>query len=265
MKYIRFDDGREIGYARLDGDTVFELKGCFLDCKDNFSGRKFPLSDVKLLAPIEAPNILCIGLNYNSHASETSMKLPQIPLVFIKATTALCGPSDSIVLPKIAPTNVDYEGELAVVIGKKAKNVSETDALDYVFGYSIANDVSARDCQLRIDGQWARGKSFDTFCPIGPAIVTGIFPGKLQIQTKLNNRIMQSSNTEDMIFSVPKLVSFCSKNMTLLPGTIILTGTPEGVGFSRNPPVFLKKGDRVEISIEHIGTLCNTVVEEGEH
>ena len=138
----------------------------------------------------------------------------------------------------------------------------EEQALDYVFGYSVANDVSARDCQLEIDGQWARGKSFDSFCPLGPVVATGINGDRLDIQTCLNGQVMQSSNTENLIFGVRQLVSYCSRNMTLLPGTIILTGTPEGVGFSRVPPVWLRPGDRVEIKIEGIGILSNGVVRE---
>lgn len=258
MKYVRFEtDGREF-WGVLNGEMIRVLDGNFLD-----GGKEtehiIPLSAVRLLAPVKAPNIVCIGLNYKPHAKETEMKLPEIPLIFIKTNTALAGPKDDILLPRIAPDNVDYEGELTVVIGKRAKNVSEMDALDYVFGYTIANDISARDCQLHIDRQWARSKSFDTFCPIGPVVATGIDPDHLYIQTRLNGRVMQDSNTEHLIFSVRQLVSFISRNMTLLPGTIILTGTPEGVGFSRTPPVYLRDGDEVDIKIEGIGTLTNRV------
>ena len=183
-------------------------------------------------------------------------------MIFIKATTSLAGPTDDIILPAIAPSEVDYEGELAIVIGRKAKNVPEDDAMDYVFGYTIANDISARDCQMKIDGQWARGKSFDTFCPMGPVVVQGVNGDDLAIQTRLNGKVMQQSRTSRLIFDIRKLVSFCSHNMTLLPGTVILTGTPEGVGFSRVPPVYLAPGDVVEIEIEGIGTLANRVVSE---
>ena len=261
-KFVRFEYENQTGFGMLNGPKITVLDRCFLDEQARPTVEELNLADVRLLAPVQAPNIICIGLNYKPHAAEAEMKLPELPLIFIKTTTALAGPQDSIVLPKIAPDNVDYEGELAIVIGKKAKNVSEEEALDYVFGYTIANDVSARDCQLKIDGQWARGKSFDSFCPIGPVISTGIDGDALDIQTRLNGRVMQDSNTRNLIFSIRRLVSFCSRNMTLLPGTIILTGTPEGVGFSRVPPVWLQAGDVVEIEIEGIGVLSNSVEAE---
>ena len=261
-KYVRFEQDGRTGYGTLEGESVLELRENFLACPDGYTGRELPLGSVRLLAPVEAPNVVCIGLNYRRHAAEAGMKLPERPLIFLKTTTALCGPGDRIVLPGIAPDNVDYEGELAVVIGKQAKNVPEEKALDYVFGYTAANDVSARDCQLQLDGQWARGKSFDTFAPIGPAVVSGIDGNRLGIETKLNGTVMQKSTTGDLIFSIEKLVSFVSRNMTLLPGTVILTGTPEGVGYSRNPPVWLREGDLVEITIEQIGTLSNRVARE---
>ena len=262
QKYVRYIYEGRIGYGRLEGDRIAVLDRSFIDDGAQATGEILKITQVRLLAPVQAPTIICIGLNYKPHAAEAEMKLPEIPLIFLKTTTALAGPQDSILLPKIAPDNVDYEGELAIVIKRTAKNVSEADALDYVFGYTIANDVSARDCQLKIDGQWARGKSFDRFCPIGPAVATGIDAGALNIQTRLNGRVMQDSNTRHLIFGIASLVSFCSRNMTLLPGTIILTGTPEGVGFSRRPPVWLRAGDRVEIEIEGIGVLANSVEAE---
>jgi 2-keto-4-pentenoate hydratase/2-oxohepta-3-ene-1,7-dioic acid hydratase in catechol pathway len=159
---------------------------------------------------------------------------------------------------------VDFEAELCAVIGKIAKNVSEDDALDYVLGFTCGNDVSARDCQRKLDVQWARGKSFDTFCPFGPYIETDVGdPNALRISSRVNGAVMQDSNTRDMIFSVRKLISYCSHNMTLLPGTLIMTGTPEGVGFARKPPVFLKDGDTVEIEIENVGVLKNNVISPG--
>lgn len=261
-KYIRYEYKGETGYGRLNGEEIIVLDKDFLCENAGETGEKLTLCEVKLLAPVAAPNIVCIGWNYKPHAREAEMKLPEKPLIFIKTTTALAGPDNNIVLPEIAPDNVDYEGELAIIIGKKAKNVSEENAKDYIFGYSIANDVSARDCQLHIDSQWARGKSFDTFCPLGPVAVRGIDGENLKIQTRLNGKLMQDSNTSNMIFGIRKLVSYISHNMTLLPGTIILTGTPEGVGFSRKPPVWLRAGDTVEIEIENIGTLKNTVVRE---
>lgn len=258
-KYVRYIYEGKIGYGELKGECIDVLDRNFLDCAASGVGKTIDMADVRLLAPVDAPNIVCIGLNYKSHAEEANEALPQIPLIFLKATTALCGHGDSIMLPGIAPDNVDYEGELAIVIGRRARDVSEADALDYVFGYTIANDVSARDCQLRIDKQWARGKSFDTFCPVGPCVTTDIDASNVNIETRLNGRVVQSSNTNRMIFSIRRLVSFISQNMTLLPGTIILTGTPEGCGFKRVPPVFLRDGDVVTCAIENIGTLVNRV------
>ena len=259
--YVRFEFEGSVGYGILDGDMVEVLDGNFMEGAKP-AGKQLKLADVKLLTPVVPPNIICIGLNYKPHAAEFQMKLPELPLLFIKTTTSLADPEQEIVLPKIAPDHVDYEGELVIIIGKTAKNVSEEEAEDYIFGYTIANDVSARDCQTIIDSQWARGKSFDTFCPMGPAAVTGIDANHLHICTRLNGKTMQDSNTEYLIFDPRKLVSFISHNMTLLPGTVILSGTPGGVGFKRVPPVFMKAGDTVEIEIENIGILRNTVVEE---
>ena len=261
-RYVCFDHAGRIGYGVLKDSEIEVLDRCFLEPGATATGEMLDVRDVRLLAPVDPPNIICIGLNYKPHAAEAEMKLPELPLIFLKTTTALAGPQDPILLPRMAPDQVDYEGELAVVIGRRAKNVSKEAALDYVFGYSIANDVSARDCQLEIDGQWARGKSFDSFCPLGPVVATGLDPDRLDICTRVNGQVMQQSNTCNMIFDVRSLVSFCSHNMTLLPGTIILTGTPEGVGFSRVPPVWLHVGDRVEIDIEGIGTLLNLVEAE---
>jgi len=222
----------------------------------------------KLLAPIVPTTILCIGLNYKIHAQESGMAIPKLPVLFFKGIASLQNPIDAISIPKIArdPPEVDYECELAVVIGKPCKNVSEEDALNYVLGYTCANDVSARQWQtVRGGGQWNFGKSFDTFCPLGPVISsTSVIPNpnNLKISTVLNDQVMQSSNTNDMIFSVPRIIQFLSQSTTLLPGTVILTGTPEGVGFARKPPVFLKKGDSVTIEIENIGKLTNSVTEE---
>ncbi len=220
----------------------------------------------KLLSPIVPPNILAIGLNYRKHADETGAKRPELPVLFIKATTSIADPYGTIFLPAVGPDKVDYEAELAVIIGKSAKNVTPEDALDFVLGYSCANDVSARDWQIeKQNRQWARGKSFDTFCPLGPCLVTKdeiSDPNKLRLRSILNRQIMQDSNTADMIFSVQTLISDLSRSMTLLPGTVILTGTPEGVGFTRKPPVFLQDGDEIIIEIENIGRLVNTVERE---
>jgi 2-keto-4-pentenoate hydratase/2-oxohepta-3-ene-1,7-dioic acid hydratase in catechol pathway len=193
--------------------------------------------------------------------------VPERPMLFIKSTTSLQNPGDPIELPrKLASSEVDYECELAVVIGKTCKNVTRASALDFVLGYTAANDVSARDWQVRLNGgQFCQGKSFDTFCPLGPVLVTRDEipnPNSLGIKTILNGQVMQDWNTNDMVFDVPALIEFLSGSKTLLAGTVILTGTPHGVGFARKPPVFLKAGDTVTIEIEKIGSLTNPVVEE---
>jgi 2-keto-4-pentenoate hydratase/2-oxohepta-3-ene-1,7-dioic acid hydratase in catechol pathway len=222
----------------------------------------------RLLAPLAPTNILCIGLNYIKHAEEGGHKKPERPVLFIKPTSTATNPGDPIEIPvKLASAEVDYECELAVVIGRTCKNVSKAKALDYVLGYTCANDVSARDWQMRLGGggQWSTGKSFDTFCPLGPVLVTRDEipnPNALKIGTKLNGKTMQDWSTDDMIFDVPTLIEFLSSSKTLLPGTVILTGTPQGVGFAQKPPVFLKAGDTVSIEIEKIGTLTNPVINE---
>jgi len=259
MRYARFSTPEGARYARIDGETVIPLTGDFLtDGKE--TGERIPLAEAKLLAPVAPPNILAIGLNYKAHAIETQAEFPKAPVLFIKANTATIGPDESIVLPNMAPDEVDYEAELAVVIGKTAHCVETEDALDHVFGYTCANDVSARDAQLRIDKQWARGKSFDTFFPIGPWIETDLDPANAEVICRLNGQVMQDSNTSDLIFSVAELVSYLSRCMTLLPGTVITTGTPGGVGFARKPPIFLRPGDVVEVEIGGVGMLRNPVV-----
>lgn len=258
VKLARVEKNNDIFYAAVRGGRVFRLRGGPFDppCE---TGESDALDGVRLLPPVQPPNILCVGLNYRSHAAESGHQEPDHPVLFLKATTSLCGPGDPIVLPAAAPGEVDYEAELAVVIGRTARDVSEEDALQYVLGYTCANDVSARDCQLRLDTQWARGKSFDTFCPLGPVIEMEIDPSALPIRARLNGQTMQSGCTSDMIFPVPKLVSYCSRQMTLLPGTVLLTGTPDGVGFARRPPVFLHPGDLIEVEIDGIGVLQNKV------
>jgi 2-keto-4-pentenoate hydratase/2-oxohepta-3-ene-1,7-dioic acid hydratase in catechol pathway len=220
----------------------------------------------KLLAPVLPVNILALGINYKKHGDETAMSYPDQPILFIKATTSLVGPERPIILPAAGPDRVDYEAELAVVVGKKVKNIRPDEVMDCILGYTCANDVSARDWQLeKQKGQWARGKSFDTFCPIGPWIVTKeeiANPDNLVIRAILNGRTVQDSNTADMIFNVREIVSLLSQSMTLLPGTVILTGTPAGVGFTRKPPLYLRDGDVISVEIEKIGTLTNKVVRE---
>ncbi len=221
----------------------------------------------KLLAPLQPVDILCIGLNYRRHAEEGKAAIPENPVLFMKTSTAAQNPGDPIVLPrKLNSDKVDYECELAVVIGKTCHNVSKADALNYVLGYTCANDVSARDWQKNGGGgQWCRGKTFATFCPLGPCLVTAdeiSNPNSLSIRTVLNGEVMQDWNTDDMIFDVPTLIEFLSASTVLAAGTVILTGTPHGVGFARTPPVFLQDGDSVSIEIEKIGTLTNPVVAE---
>ncbi len=223
-----------------------------------------PLELVTLKAPVPNPGkILCLGLNYRDHAAETNNPLPDFPAIFSKYSNGVIGPMSPIRLPRVS-TMVDYEGELAVVIGKKVKNVHESEALKAVAGYTALNDVSARDYQKR-STQWTSGKIFDTFAPMGPALVTGDEipdPGNLQISLSLNGQLMQNSNTANLIFSVPYLVSYISQILTLEPGDVISTGTPAGVGQVRKPPVFLQQGDLVSITIENIGELVNPVLNE---
>jgi len=221
----------------------------------------------KLLAPLAPVDILCIGLNYRKHAEEGKAAIPKFPVLFMKTSTAVQNPGDPIVLPrKLRSDRVDYECELAVIIGRICHNVSAAEALDYVLGYTCANDVSARDWQKEYGGgQWCRGKTFATFCPLGPCLVTADEipdPNTLAIRTVLNGNVMQDWNTNDMIFDVPTLIEFLSGSTVLAPGTVILTGTPHGVGMARNPPVLLKEGDTVTVEIEKIGQLTNPVIDE---
>ncbi|NLA83200.1 MAG: fumarylacetoacetate hydrolase family protein [Clostridiales bacterium] len=262
MKIARVKLKSEIFYGVVEGERIRRIKGDIFNTYQ-ITVESFLISVPELLPPVDPPNIIALGLNYKKHVLEHgSRKVPEKPAIFLKATTSLIGPDQNIILPKMAPSEVDYEAELAVVIGKKARNVEPHEVFDYVLGYTCANDVSARDCQHRYDVQWARGKSFDTFCPLGPWIETEVDPGTRPIKTRINGNIVQDSNTSDMIFSVEYLVSYCSKNMTLLRGTVILTGTPEGVGFARDPQLFLRDGDIVEIEIEGIGILKNGVRKE---
>jgi 2-keto-4-pentenoate hydratase/2-oxohepta-3-ene-1,7-dioic acid hydratase in catechol pathway len=265
MRIIRFVDkhgethfGEDLGKGRaqpLDGDLYEGLDP---------AGE---VADVKrLLAPVLPTNIFCIGLNYREHAEESNVPVPEEPIIFMKPTSVLLDPGEPILVPACCNHHgeeVDYECELAVVIGKPAKNVSESDALSHVLGYTAANDVSARHWQInRCGGQWIRGKSFDTFCPLGPALVTADEipdPQTLAIKTLLGGEVMQSHSTSDMIFGCAHLISFLSQDTTLLPGTVILTGTPQGVGFARKPPRLLQDGDEVTIELEKIGLLTNPV------
>ncbi|HVF29223.1 MAG TPA: fumarylacetoacetate hydrolase family protein [Pyrinomonadaceae bacterium] len=218
--------------------------------------------DVRLLAPVPRPGkLICIGLNYRDHAAESNMAIPESPVVFSKFTTAVTGPNEPVMLPA-ASAKVDYEAELAFVIGRRAKNVTRERAMDHVLGYTMVNDVSARDLQFA-DGQWQRGKSCDTFAPMGECIVTTDEipdPHRLRIKLRLNGHTMQDSSTDQLIFGIPELVAFLSETITLEPGDVIATGTPPGVGFARKPPVFLKDGDVMEVEVEGLGVLTNPVV-----
>ena len=265
MRITRFLDTEDLVSYGLDlGDgTADQLVAPLPEGPPQPTGQVVPIKH--RLAPIEPANIFCIGLNYSEHAKEGGAELPQHPIVFMKPTSALNHPGQPILLPRCCDhgPEVDYECELAVVIGSAARNVDESHALDHVLGYTAANDVSARHWQLHAGGgQWIRGKGFDSFCPLGPVLVTADEipdPQQLVISTTLNGQVMQQSNTSNMIFSVAQLIAFLSQDTTLLPGSIILTGTPEGVGFARKPPVYLNDGDEITVEIDRIGTLTNSV------
>jgi 2-keto-4-pentenoate hydratase/2-oxohepta-3-ene-1,7-dioic acid hydratase in catechol pathway len=265
MKIVRFESAgvERLGSLHADGGVTILEGDLFGPLRDTGAAAKVD----KLLAPLEPRDILCIGLNYKRHAAESNAQPPAHPVLFMKNSGTLQNPGDPIVLPRtLRSDEVDYECELAVVIGRACRNVSRADALKHVLGYTCGNDVSARDWQRNGGGgQWCRGKTFATFCPLGPCLVTTDEipdPNKLSIRTVLNGQVMQDWNTDDMIFDVPAIIEFMSASMLLRPGTVILTGTPHGVGFARTPPVFLKPGDTVTVEIEKIGSLTNPVVEE---
>jgi 2-keto-4-pentenoate hydratase/2-oxohepta-3-ene-1,7-dioic acid hydratase in catechol pathway len=266
MKIVRLQGPSDsVQYAALAADG--QLRRIEGDLFGEYRVGDVVVSPGKRLAPLEPAAIFCIGLNYRQHAEETQSPIPERPVLFMKSPAAVQHPGDAIVLPRrLRSDAVDFECELAVVIGRRCKNVSRASALDYVLGYTCANDVSARDWQKNWGGgQWCRGKTFDTFAPLGPCLVLRDEipnPNALRIRTMLNGQTMQDSNTSDMIFDVPALIEFLSGSTTLLPGTVILTGTPQGVGAARKPPVFLKPGDSVTVSIEGIGELTNPVEEE---
>lgn len=266
MKIIRYQDKTgNIRYASQGADgSAIKLQGTVYEGLSP-TGVKVEVS--RVLAPVEPTSIICIGLNYRRHAEETGARIPEYPVVFFKGINTLQHPGQPIQIPRHLPSEeVDYECELAVVIGKSCKNASRATALDYVLGYTCCNDVSARDWQLkRGGGQWSRGKTFDTFSPMGPVLATRDEipnPNSLCIRTVLNGQVMQDWNTSDMIFDVPALIEFLSGSTTLLPGTVILTGTPHGVGMAQKPPRWLKAGDAVNIEIEKIGVLANPVTDE---
>ncbi len=251
MKLGRFFVDGEVKWGTVYDDIVRIISKNFLEDVGEQTGEEYPMEDVKILSPVKPSKIVGVGLNYTEHIEEMKMNRPEFPLLFIKPSTTVIAHNETIVYPEHMSKRVDYEGELAVVIGKKSKDLSEYEAKNVIFGYTIINDVTARDLQLK-DGQWVRAKSFDTFSPMGPFVVTDMDPLNLKIQTKLNGDVRQNSSTSNMIFNAYELVSFVSKIMTLLPGDVIATGTPKGVGEMRI-------GDETEITIEKIGVLKNKV------
>lgn len=265
MRIVRFQSNGKIHTGKqIDDESALRIEG---DLFGAYRVTEEVLRIEKLLAPFIPVDILCIGLNYREHAVESGSAVPQNPMLFIKASNTLNNPFDPIAIPRRS-SEIDYECELAVIIGRTAKDVSREKALDHVLGYACANDVSSRDWQRDKNlggGQFARGKSFDGFCPIGPCIVTKDEipdPNRLSIKTILNGNTMQDHTTADMIFDVPTLIESLSSTMTLRAGAIILTGTPQGVGFARKPPVWMKAGDTVVVEIEKIGRLENPVTQE---
>ena len=263
MKILRYvDDSGKIQYAAEQADgTRLRIEG------DPFGENRVTQESAqisKVLAPVTPVMIWCIGQNYRRHADEVGMSSGDYPVVFAKGVNSVQGPGAPIAIPaRAGTTEMDYEGELVVVIGRACKDVSREHALEYVAGYTCGNDVSARDWQLKKGGsQWCRGKSFDTFAPIGPCLVTPEMiadPNGLRLRTTVNGRVLQDGMTSDMVRDVRTLIEFLSQSTTLLPGTAIFTGTPHGVGMAQNPPLWLKDGDEVSVEIEKIGTLTNTV------
>lgn len=253
MKLARFVHNSTPKYGMIDHEKIYPLAGTIFD-KPIREGRGYPLEEVRLLSPVMPTKAIGLGLNYRTHAEELGYDIPQDPVFFMKPSSAVIGTKEHIVYPHVLVDRMDYEGELAVVIGRRARYIEPEDAYYYILGYTIANDVTARNLQP-MKGQWTISKSFDTFLPVGPWVETNLDPASLDISLKVNNRVCQQANTSDMIFSVPKIISYLSKVMTLNPGDIILTGTPSGVGE-------LKPGDNVSVEIEGIGVLENKVVSE---
>jgi 2-keto-4-pentenoate hydratase/2-oxohepta-3-ene-1,7-dioic acid hydratase in catechol pathway len=256
MRIVRCSHGEDTAFHgvledgvvdRIEGDIFGEWRR---------SGERTKLTDVRLQAPLTPPNLLCLGKNYRSFPGDENPAYPKQPLLFVKSTSSVIGPDEPIVLPEMAPSEVYFEAELAVVIGRTARNVSPTSAKDFVFGYLVANDVGAKDCQSA-DSQWARAKSFDSFCPLGPWIETDLDPDNCRIASRVNGKAVQESSTSLMIFDVPATISFLSSCMTLLPGTVICMGSPAAL---TEPRPFLRHGDRVEVEVEGIGTLTNPVL-----
>jgi 2-keto-4-pentenoate hydratase/2-oxohepta-3-ene-1,7-dioic acid hydratase in catechol pathway len=269
MFWVRFDNNGKSQFGVLRDDMIYPTMLSWSEIlagySPNLGHTAIRRERVKLLAPLDRPGkIIAVGRNYAEHARENNAELPRSPILFAKFPTTLNDPDAPLKWSAALTQQVDYEAELAVVIGKTARRVSQDDALNYVFGYTCGNDVTARDLQFG-DGQWVRGKSLDSFCPLGPVLATTDEipdPQTLAIRCILNGQVMQESNTHEMIFGVAFLVSFCSQAFTLEPGDVIMTGTPSGVGHFRQPPVYLKNGDTVAIEIDGIGRLVNSCVEE---
>jgi 2,4-didehydro-3-deoxy-L-rhamnonate hydrolase len=274
MKLLRFGEPGKEKPGVLDNEQIMDVSAFGEDFDEKFFGsdgiarlkkwfdekRKalpFVSSHVRLGPPFARPSkIICVGLNYTKHALESKMPLPKEPIIFFKSTTALCGPSDNLIIPRNS-VKTDWEVELAVVISKKAAYVEEKNAMNHVAGFCVHNDYSEREFQLERNGQWVKGKSCDSFAPMGPYLVTTDEAGdynKLHMWLSVNGQMMQDNNTDDMIFEVPRLISYISEFMTLLPGDVISTGTPAGVGLGFTPPIYLKPGDVVELGIEKLGT-----------
>ncbi len=250
MRYCRFRQKNEVKFGMVDADKVVELTGDFLAPSSAPTDKIHKLDEVDLLAPVEPRQLVAIGLNYVDHAKEQNKDLPKEPMMFMLSPTAIIGPNETIELAR-AEHRIDYEAELAIIIGKEAYQVSEADALNVVFGYTIANDISDRDLQ-DFDGQFTRAKSFATYKPMGPVVETDLNPGKLSIRLTQNGDVKQDGHTQDMIHSIPQIIKTVTEVMTLHPGDVVLTGTPAGV----SP---LSSGDDLEITIEGIGTLKNSV------
>jgi 2-keto-4-pentenoate hydratase/2-oxohepta-3-ene-1,7-dioic acid hydratase in catechol pathway len=249
MRLVRFRFGDRIATGVVEGDAVRALAGTFFE-NPVPSGEEIPLDDVRLLAPILPSKVVCLGKNYAAHAAEFGSEVPEEPLVFLKPSTSVSGPGDPIPLPPIS-NRVDYEGELAVVIGRIARNVRAEETFRYILGYTCGNDVTLRDLQKK-DDQWARAKGFDGSCPLGPWVETELDPIDVHLETRVNGEVRQSASTSDMVFGVATIIEFVTEFMTLLPGDVIMTGTPEGVGK-------LEPGDRVEVVVDGIGVLMNPV------
>lgn len=274
MRFVTFTVANESPRAGvLAGGEVIDLSAVFSDVLSivtsgtdalataaQHTGARLPLDSVRLFAPLTPPRIFCVGLNYRDHAVESNMEIPKVPTVFLKLPSALTGHGSAIQLPGNS-TQVDYEAEFAAVIGSGGHNIAKEDWHRYIFGYTILNDVSARDIQLATS-QWSLGKSFDTFCPLGPAIVTKdevADPHQLQVRLSIDGEVLQNSNTRELIFKLPELLAYISSITPLLPGDIISTGTPAGVGLGRKPQRWLKSGETVTIDIDGLGTLVNPI------